>query len=96
MVTINDVEVDLDLDLDLLLTILGTSLINEFQVFFTPKHPSDSLFVYLNVFLVDCKFYLAEMNTFGDMMHSFPSFTLKTCLHFANKGHHSPRADEQL
>ena len=38
---------------------------------------------YFNVFFVDfgtlntkLKFYLSQINTFGDMMHSFPSFPL--------------------
>ena len=35
----------------------------------------------------------AQVNTFEDMMCSFPSFPLQTCLHFVSKGHHSSMND---
>ena len=52
----------------------------------------------MSIFLIDfgswtqiSKFYLSQINPFGYMTHSFPSFPLYTCLHFFNMGHHSFR-----
>ena len=48
----------------------------------SPEHPSHTE-TCKYIFLIDfwalntiCNFYLSQINTFGDMMHSFPSFPL--------------------